>query len=405
MAKILKNTTVSDINLVTLGRTLPASSNTTIELSDYIRLADPATVTELTSNITSGNIVVNDGINDITTIAEALAFLRYPDYAPNIRFDNSTNSFVSRTVQKAIEEARSLTFTSLFGDGSDGDVTISIGTTVLSRTMYYNNLTLSSTGILNPNGYKIYVKNTLTISGTASIQRPPNNGTNGAGQTNGNGGAALTENDCGPGLAGQAGAVGGGSNSTGVPGNNAGTAEGYGNAGGASGSAGSSGTAGTAGVYTHVPERVVRHDHLYKLDYKNAGQGGAGGAGGAASLLNTGGGGGGGGSGGGAIIIFAYIINNTSSVGILARGGTGGNGGAAPSGNSRGGGGGGGGGGGQVFIVIGIATAIGTLSVTGGAGGTGGAGSGSGAAGGAGSAGSTGHTTVYNVTTNIWTVT
>src|SRR5690606_449304 len=133
------------------------------------------------------------------------------------------------------------------------------GTTVLSRTMYYNNLTLSGTAILNANGYKIYVAGTLAISGSASIVRTPNNGANGSGQANGDGGSALTENDCGPGLAGKAGVRGGGSNSTGVPGNNAGNAEGYGNNGGASGSAGSTGTGGTAGNYTHVPERVVRH--------------------------------------------------------------------------------------------------------------------------------------------------
>lgn len=290
-----------------------------------------------------------------------------------------------------------------FGDGSDGDLSISSGVTTLTRTMYYNNLTISGTASINANGYKIYVKGTLTNSVVGGITRIPNNGTNGSGQTNGNGGAALTENDCGPGLAGQAGSQGGGSNSTGVAGNNAGTAEGYGNAGGASGSAGSTGTAGSAGTYTHVPERIVRHDHIYKLDYKNGGQGGAGGAGGAASLLAAGGGGGGGGSGGGVLIIFARTINNTGSFTCL--GGNGGNGGAAPSGNSRGGGGGGGGGGGQIFIVCLTATSIGTLNVNGGNGGTGGAGNGSGAAGGNGSAGSTGRTTVYTASTSIWTVT
>ena len=31
-----------------------------------------------------------------------------------------------------------------YGDGSDGNVTISSGTTVLTRDMYYNNLTINS---------------------------------------------------------------------------------------------------------------------------------------------------------------------------------------------------------------------------------------------------------------------
>ena len=40
---------------------------------------------------------------------------------------------------------------SYFGDGNDGDVTISEDTT-LTRTMYYNNLTINSTKILNTGG-------------------------------------------------------------------------------------------------------------------------------------------------------------------------------------------------------------------------------------------------------------
>src|SRR5579859_7573588 len=33
-----------------------------------------------------------------------------------------------------------------FGDGSDGNVTISSGTTVITRDMYYNNLTINGSG-------------------------------------------------------------------------------------------------------------------------------------------------------------------------------------------------------------------------------------------------------------------
>lgn len=326
--------------------------------------------------------------------------------AVNNTFNNSTNSFTATNVQAAIEEAKSDAIEHYFGDGSDGNVSLSSGTTVLTRTMYYNNLTLSGSAILNPAGYKIYVKGTLAMSGTSSIVRTPVVGGNASGQNNGNGAALSPSVDVGPGLAGQAGvqgASGGVFGSGGVAGNNAGSAEGYGAAGGASGSAGS-GTAGTAGTYTHIPERVIRHDHIYKLSYKNGGQGGAGGAGGGASSLASGGGGGGGGGGGLIIKIFARTLNNTSSIGIVARGGAGGNGGAAPSGNSSGGGGGGGGGGGSVTIICDTITSLGTINVTGGPGGTGGAGSGSGSAGGNGSAGSTGHYQVYSFKTNSWTV-
>jgi len=291
-----------------------------------------------------------------------------------------------------------------YGDGSDGDVTISSGTTTLTRTMYYNNLTISGTGVLNTAGYKIYVKGTLTNSVTGGIIRTPNNGGNSAGTTAGAGAVAMTENDMGAGLAGQngvAGASGGLGGSSGVSGNAAGTAEGYGNAGGNGGNGGS-GIGGAAGTYTHVPERVIRHDHIYKLDYKNGGQGGASGGGGASSAFGTGGGSGGGGSGGGVIIIFANTVNNTGS--FSARGGNGGNGNQG-NGNATGGGGGGGGGGGQIYIICNVLTAIGTLTVTGGTGGTGGAASGSGSAGTAGGTGSTGRTTVYTASTNTWTVT
>jgi len=68
-----------------------------------------------------------------------------------------------------------------FGDGSDGDVVISVNTT-LTRDMNYDNLTINSGITLFPDGYIIYVKNTLTVNGI--INRNGNNGglvTGGAG--------------------------------------------------------------------------------------------------------------------------------------------------------------------------------------------------------------------------------
>ena len=58
-----------------------------------------------------------------------------------------------------------LKYFSKFGDGSDGDVTITT-TVTLTRDMFYNNLTVNSPGILDPNGYKIYVRGTLSGNGT-----------------------------------------------------------------------------------------------------------------------------------------------------------------------------------------------------------------------------------------------
>ncbi len=68
---------------------------------------------------------------------------------------------------------------SYFGDGSDGDVTISTNTT-LTRDMYYNNLTVNTAVTLNPAGYRIFVYWTTTLTGTAKIIRTWNNGSNSA---------------------------------------------------------------------------------------------------------------------------------------------------------------------------------------------------------------------------------
>lgn len=63
-----------------------------------------------------------------------------------------------------------------FWDGADGDVTINSWTTTLTRDMYYNNLTITSPWVLNPAGYRVFVK--WTIAGTGTINRNGNNGWN-----------------------------------------------------------------------------------------------------------------------------------------------------------------------------------------------------------------------------------
>lgn len=84
----------------------------------------------------------------------------------------------------------------VFGDGSDGDITISSNTT-LTRDMFYNSLTISNGVILNTGGYRIFVRETLTNNGT--IERNGNNGTNGVASTGtaGVGGAALAAGSLG----------------------------------------------------------------------------------------------------------------------------------------------------------------------------------------------------------------
>ncbi len=52
----------------------------------------------------------------------------------------------------------------IYGQGTDGNVTVSSDTSITSD-MYYNNLTVNSGVLLKTNGYRIFVKNTLTLNG------------------------------------------------------------------------------------------------------------------------------------------------------------------------------------------------------------------------------------------------
>jgi hypothetical protein len=120
MAKILKNTTISDIVLKQLGREIPASSSLTLNVDEYLLLGTDDSVTELTTYINSGDIVINNGSDDLSVV-DGLAFIQYPDHAKNSTFDNSTNGFTAMNTQAAIEESRNnegnnsgRTFTQIF---------------------------------------------------------------------------------------------------------------------------------------------------------------------------------------------------------------------------------------------------------------------------------------------------
>lgn len=77
-----------------------------------------------------------------------------------------------------------------FGNGSDGNVTIS-GTVTLTRDMYYNDLTIPGGTTLNPNGFRVFVKGIL--SGSWNITRNGNAWDNASGATAGNAGAVLNQ--------------------------------------------------------------------------------------------------------------------------------------------------------------------------------------------------------------------
>jgi hypothetical protein len=290
--------------------------------------------------------------------------------------------------------------TLIFGDGSDGVVTISADT-VLTRPMYYQTLTVNSTKKLITNGYSVFVRGTLTNNGGIYEVDPATiDGSAGGAGTDAVGGAGG--NSALPSIAvplpdadGCDGADGG-FNSIGNDGYNShsiisiyedGLNGIIGAAGGAGDSAGGvGGAAGEIETYcgiehsTHYRSIVVAVSIAQQL-YSNinpvyfsasAYNGGAAGGGGGSGA----GGGGGGGCGWCAISlrIFANVISGTGI--FCCNGGDGGDGGdgyGAGAGKAGGGGGGAGGNGGIILLGYGSKAGTWTTDVTGGAGGDGGA--------------------------------
>lgn len=57
----------------------------------------------------------------------------------------------------------------IYGSGADGNVTISVNTT-LTRDMYYNNLTIADGVHLNTAGFRVFVRNSLAFSNASANQ-------------------------------------------------------------------------------------------------------------------------------------------------------------------------------------------------------------------------------------------
>lgn len=245
----------------------------------------------------------------------------------------------------------------LFGDCSDGDVTISAGTTTLTRDMYYNNLTINGTGILSVQNQRVFVCGTLdlTAAPAGAITGAGNNGGNGA--AGGGAGAAGATLGVGTNLTGRAGTAGGAGATT--AGAQAGAASGGSvvtGAAGASGGAGGAGGGGAGGAQrnqTAVTNFPMRDIFTWYLPLNGAGTqifvsgGAAGGSGGGGDGTSSGGGGGGGGASGQTVYLSVNILKtgvSTVASTITVNGGNGGNGGS-PNGTCTLGCGGGGGGG------------------------------------------------------------
>lgn len=323
---------------------------------------------------------IGTGSGGPTTDDVQMAVLAPQGVVPNRRTRaGAFNSWLRRTWQwinyLATEDAGIAR--DIYGDGSDGTVVIGAGTTTLARDMYYDSLTIQAGGELAANGYRIFVRGTLTTDVGGVLSCDGNNGGNG---TTGSvaGGAIRSQGTL---AATNVGGAGGDENPATAGGNGGNSSPGLGGLGGAGAAgfggalAGSPGTmvpptANNGGTPRSVFQAVLGRD--LQSSHLEGGSGGGGGGGGS----SAGDGGGSGGAGGGTMVLVARrIINNGT---IRARGGNGGNGGIA----AQFGGGGGGGGGGLIIVItrLGI-SGSGSLSVAGGTGGTGGTGGVAGATG------------------------
>ena len=240
----------------------------------------------------------------------------------------------------------------LFGDGSDGDVTISVDTTLAAgadgvKVLRYNNLTINAGVYLEANAVVLVllIKNKLTINGTIRMNGrggaggasgdPPQNG--GVGAFGGGGGGSYTSD--------RYGGIGGG------PGTGINTHPFQAGWGGG-GSGGNVGPGGEGKIYLSI----LKNPLIFELAHPLYG-GGGGGAG-------PNGGSGAGGAGGGGIWIEANEIEWGASGLISANGINGVNGTGYGSG-------GGGGAGGFIQVVYKTKTGTSNIEANGGVGGTG----------------------------------
>ena len=280
----------------------------------------------------------------------------------------------------------------LFGPGTDGDKTVAAPET-LTSDKYYDNLTLNDD--LNANGYRIYVKGTLTRAAGKKIYNNGSAGGVGGDATSGTGGAAGAAGTKAPGnslpegVAGMAGAVGANINSVGNNGvtgtsvasvlsPNNGSAGGN---GGATTSGPAGGTGGVAGVSTQtksLPKTIGSCEKLIDVSgstvtaQRTSAASGSGASGAAFNGVgDASGGGGGSGSTGGIVYVCAYkIVSADAATMLQAKGGAGGNAGNGFATTFGGSGGGGGGNGGAIILIHSGKTGTVTTDVTGGAGGS-----------------------------------
>jgi hypothetical protein len=240
-------------------------------------------------------------------------------------------SYGSSTTQRTGNDA-------IYGQGTDGDVTIT-GNTTLTSDKYYNNLTVNVGVTLTCSGYKIFVKNTLTLNGTISVNTGTTTGTIfavttssnvsnvlggiGAGSSANSAPSWVTENiyglvlDSSPVQVGGLASVRGGS--AGIAGSTGNTTAALTNADTWSGKAG---TAGSAGAYSPNAN----------TEGASGGKGYTGNSGTATgATAGVGGAGGTGGNGGALAVIIAKTITGTGTISAVGFSGSSGSAGSTGS--------------------------------------------------------------------------
>lgn len=242
------------------------------------------------------------------------------------------------------------------GDGSDGALTISSGTTTID---------LASAAVVVKN----YTSISITGTGKLAFSNPGTNGTLIILKSQGN--VTLTSSQApmidasGMGGAGGASVTSTSNNNVNIPGNNGNDGIGAIIGGGAGTAGGASTTVGVGGTYA-----ITKTISKFLMKYAGAYCGGGGGSGSAlwVTAQTSGVSGAGGNGGGGLIIECAGALNFTTASGISVAGANGGSGVSNGSGTNGGGGGGGAGG---LFLCLynTLTAASGTVTVTGGTGG------------------------------------
>lgn len=326
------------------------------------------------ATFTSGDRVGSAVKNTALSIARAAQ-----GCIPGLGFPSAAVNHAINNFYQWLEFFRNERGQGFFGDGSSGDATVTGGTTTDTSQLYRGNLTVTSTGILVPSQYILFVNGTLTIEAGGQVHA------NGADAADGAGGAPPPDVPGGAGASGSSylanGGIDGAEGSYETPGgdSNGDAASagldlgGYRSLGGAGGAGGASGGGATGGAGSPVtaPDWPIRHasfflnqlrEHLSASSatprYYGGGGGGEGGISGISGVKGAGGG------GGGLLIILARHVVNEGTISAL-----GGNGGAAFSSNATGIGGGGGGGGGCVAVLSSEYSGAGSIRADGGTGG------------------------------------